>query len=287
MFKARALAAAIVAALFTALTFAALSWGVAEAAARGLNAAKLPSLLTLGNFSALEWPYRVGGVSLGVHLSFYVGLLLIALVAALITLVVVSKASPRHGSSAFFGTWMGVIIGAALAGAALYFWRVGDNVNSAAGRNDYLVETVKGMTFGGLIVGWFPAIFSWAAFKIANRKGAAALNEAQLRAEELTDTENPFDFTPGSISQARPVEPGFTYPSGDEFDDSRSYDAYATTPAKRSDESAEFTADSTDVTGEHDGMQESFYSDSRPQVQSSEEQLAYGRESKTEVKKSA
>lgn len=287
MFKARALAAAIVAALFTALTFAALSWGVAEAAARGVNATKLPSLLTVGNFSALEWPYRVGGVSLGVHLSFYVGLLLIALVAALVTLAAMRKASPRHGGSAFFGTWMGVILGAALAGAALYFWRVGDVVDSTAGRNGYLVETVKGMTFGGLIVGWFPAIFAWSAFKIANRKGAAALDDAQMRAEAQTQTENPFDFTPGSVSQARPVEPGFTYPSGDEFDDSQSYDAYATTPAKRSAESAEFTADSTDVTGEHDAMQDTMYADSRPRVDSSDEELAYGREAAPDIKKSA
>ena len=248
------MAATLTAALFTAITFAALSWGVAESAARGVDGNKLPALLTLGNFASLEWPYRVGGMSLSTHIVFYVAIVLIALFAAIVTLLASRSASPRSGASAFFGTWLGVVVGATLIGVALYFWHVGDIVGSAAGRNDYLVATVKGMAFGGLIVGWFPAIFSWSAFKVANRKGLAALAEAEAAAAGTKDAENPFDFTPGSISEQRPVEPGFTYPSGDEFDDVSAYDsqnAYSTTPEKNS--AAARFSDPTDVTGVDNG----------------------------------
>ncbi len=253
MFRARALAASLTAALFTAITFAALSWGVAESAARGVDGNKLPALLTIGNFSSIEWPYRVGGVSLSTHIFFYVAIVLLAVIAAIVTLVATRTASPRSGASAFFGTWIGVVIGATLVGAALYFFKVGGAVSSAAGRNDYLVATIKGMAFGGLIVGWFPAIFAWSAFKVANRKGLIALEEAEA-ATGARESDNPFDFTPGSISEHRPVEPGFTYPSGDEFDDVSAYDtqnAYSTTPDRNA--AADRFSDTTDVTGEDDG----------------------------------
>lgn len=250
MFRARALAASLTAALFTAITFAALSWGVAESAARGVDGNKLPALLTLGNFSVIEWPYRVGGVSLSTHISFYGAIIVLAVITAIAKLLATRTASPRSGASAFFGTWIGVVVGATLVGVALYFLKVGDAVSSSAGRNDYLVDTVKGMAFGGVIVGWFPAIFAWSAFKIANRKGLIALEEAET-ASNAGESDNPFDFTPGSIGEPRAVEPGFTYPSGDEFADAfDTQNAYSTTPDRNS--MAEQFSDATDMTGEDD-----------------------------------
>jgi len=244
------LAASLTAALFTAITFAALSWGVAESAARGVDGNKLPALLTLGNFSVIDWPYRVGGVSVKTHVLFYAAIVVLAVIAGLATLIATRTASPRSGASAFVGTWIGVVLGAALVGVALYFATVGDAVSSAAGRNDYLVDTVKGMAFGGLIVGWFPALFAWSAFKVANRKGLVALEEAEA-ASSTDESDNPFDFTPGSIAEPRAVEPGFTYPSGDEFADAfDTQNAYSTTPDRSS--MVDQFSDTTDVTGEDD-----------------------------------
>ena len=127
-------------------------------AARGVSEGRLTALLTYGNASVLQWPFIVGGVSLATHLSFYVALLIIALVAAIATTLAARSASAKGAGAAFFGTWFGVVAGAAIAGVALYYWRVGALVPNHAGRNAFFAGTLRSMTYAGLIVGWIPGL---------------------------------------------------------------------------------------------------------------------------------
>lgn len=252
MLKARSLTAAVLATLFTAAALAGASWATAAAAAQGYSQAKLPGLLTIGNFTALEWPFRTDRPPFEVHLAFYVAIAVAAIVTGLVVLTALRKASPRNAGAAFASTWLGVILGCLVAAVAIYFIRVDALAASAADRNVVLASAVQSLVLGGLLIGWVPAVFAWIGFALTNRKAAAAQQEAIDRAEGDNTDENPFDLAPGSIGDARPVEPGFTYPSGDEFHDG----SYRDTDLPR--ESSENTraahrmtfTDPTDATGE-------------------------------------
>lgn len=220
MLRARSLAPAIVAALLTAATFATASWATAEAAARGVNQGKLPALLTLSNFTGLEWPIRTDQPPATVHVTFYLAITVIALITGLVTMLTIRKTSPRNGAGAFVGTWFGTVVGAVIAAAVVYLMRVDDLAATAGDRNEVLAGLVQQFALGAIVVGWLPALLTWVAFKIANRKRAAEYAEALELAEGGSGDENPFDLAPNSVGESRPVEPGFTYPAGDYHDGS-------------------------------------------------------------------
>ncbi|QHC02059.1 hypothetical protein EK0264_18460 [Epidermidibacterium keratini] len=266
MLKARSLTAAVLATLFTAAALAGASWATAAAAAQGYSQAKLPGLLTIGNFTALEWPFRTDRPPFEVHLAFYLAIALAAIVTGLVVVAALRKASPRNGGSAFVATWLGVILGALVAAVAIYLIRVDALAASAADRNGVLAGTVQGLVLGGLLIGWVPGVFAWIGFALSNRKAAAAQQEAIDRADGDAE-ENPFDLAPGSIGDARPVEPGFTYPSGDEFSDG----SYRDTDLPRENNSEATRAahrmtftDPTDATGEDIDRHASDYGVDRP-----------------------
>lgn len=248
MYRARSLASAVVAALATAAALAGVVWAGAELAARGTSQAILPTMLTTGSFAGLEWPYRADQPATSVHVAFYVAVGLVAIVAGFVTLLATRKASPRNGAAALFGTWFGVVLGSALAALAVYFIRVDALAAEAAARNELLGSMLGRFTFGGLALGLVPALLSWATFKIANRTRAAEYVDAMDRAEGRNTDENPFDLAPGSNGEARPVEPGFTYPAGDHFHDG-SYRDTDLPPSERRTGTMTFS-DVTDATGE-------------------------------------
>lgn len=280
MLRARSLVAAIVAALLTAATFATASWATAEAAARGANLAKLPALLTAGSFTALEWPIRTDQPPAAVHVTFYLAVVVIGLVAGLATMVTIRKASPRNGAAAFVGTWFGAIFGAVIAAVIVYWMRVGDLAASAADRNEVLAGLLQQFAFGALVVGWVPALLTWVVFKLANRKRAAEYATALEAADGGAGEENPFDLAPNSNGESRPVEPGFTYPAGDYHDGSyRDVDvASGSTQVTGGDE--DFTderersrmvfTDPTDATGQDLHERANDYGYRRPAEQSDE-----------------
>lgn len=248
MYRARSLASALVAALATAAALAGVVWAGAELAARGTSQAILPTLLTTGSYAGLEWPFRADQPPTSVHVTFYVSVVLVALVAGLVTLLAARKASPRNGAAALFGTWFGVVLGSVLAALVVYFIRVDALAASAGARNEVLSSLLSRFAFGGLALGLVPALLSWAAFKIANRTRAAEYTEAMDLAEGKNVDENPFDLAPGSISDSRPVEPGFTYPAGEHYTDGSYRDADLP-PSERRTGTMTFS-DVTDATGE-------------------------------------
>lgn len=248
MYRARSLASALVAALVTAAALASVVWAGAELAARGTSQAILPTLLTTGSFAGLEWPFRADQPPTSVHVTFYVSVVLVALVAGLVTLLAARRASPRNGAVALFGTWFGVVLGCVLAALVVYFIRIDALAASAATRNEVLASLLSRFAFGGVLLGLVPALLSWAAFKIANRARAAEYAEAMDLAEGKNVDENPFDLAPGSIGDSRPVEPGFTYPSGEGYTDGSYRDADLP-PSERRTGTMTFS-DVTDATGE-------------------------------------
>ena len=248
MYRARSLASAIVATLATAAALSAAVWASAALAARGTSQSILPTLLTTGSFSGLEWPFRVDKPGTSVHVAFFVAVAVAAIVTGLVTLLVARKASPRNGAAAFAGTWFGAVLGCVLAAVAVYFIRTDALAATAGARNEVLAGLLSRFTFGGLALGLAPALLSWVTFKIANRSRAAAYREAMDLAEGRNIDENPFDLAPGSISETRPVEPGFTYPSGDGSTDGSYRDADLP-PSERRTGGMTFT-DVTDATGE-------------------------------------
>ncbi|MFV0534373.1 MAG: hypothetical protein ACK5MR_12055 [Cumulibacter sp.] len=248
MYRARSLASAIVATVITAAALAGVVWFSAVLAARGTSQAILPTLLTTNNFAGLEWPFRTDTPPTSVHVTFYVAVALVAIIAGVVTLLTTRKASPRNGASALLGTWFGVLLGSVVAAVAVYFIRVGALAPTEAARNGVLAELVRSFAFGGLLLGLVPAVLSWATFKIANRSRAAEYAAAMDLAEGRGEDENPFDLAPGSNGDVRPVEPGFTYPAGDVYDDAPYRDADLP-PSERRTPSMTFT-DVTDATGE-------------------------------------
>lgn len=248
MYRARSLASALVAALVSAAALAGVVWAGAELAARGTSQAILPTLLTTGSFAGLEWPFRVDQPPTSVHVTFYVSVVLVALVAGLVTLLAARKASPRNGAAALFGTWFGVVLGCVLAALVVYFIRIDALAASAGARNEVLASLLSRFAFGGLLVGLIPALLSWVAFKVANRSRAAEYVEAMDLADGKNVNENPFDLAPGSIGDSRPVEPGFTYPAGEHYTDGSYRDADLP-PSERRTGTMTFS-DVTDATGE-------------------------------------
>lgn len=251
MYRARSLASAIVATVATAAALTGVVWLSAVLAARGTSQAILPTLLTTNSFAGLEWPFRADQPPVAVHITFYLAVLIVALVAGLVTLLAIRKAAPRNGAAAFLGTWFGVVLGSILAAGAVYFMRVDALAASAGARNEVLATLLRGFTYGGLLLGLVPAVLSWATFKIANRQRAAKYVEAMDLAEGKNADENPFDLAPGSISDERPVEPGFTYPAGEAVHDGAYRDADLP-PSERRTGGMTFS-DVTDATGEDFG----------------------------------
>lgn len=270
MFKARSLIAAVLATLFTAAALAGASWATASAAAQGFSATKLPGLLTVGNFGALEWPFRTDNPPFEVHLAFYLGVGIIAVVTGLVVAVALRKASPRNSGAAFLSTWFGVILGALVAGVVIYFIRVDSLAADAAARNSVLIDTLRTLVFGGLLIGWLPGVFAWVGFAFANRKAAAAQQDAIDVSEGNNVDENPFDFSPGSIGEPRPVEPGFTYPSGDEFHDGSYRDSDLNDPDRNHQTHRMTFTDPTDATGEELDDRATDYGLERPSDTSEE-----------------
>lgn len=248
MYRARSLVSAIVATLATAAALAGITWGGAELAARGTKLDALPTLLTTGSFAGLEWPYRTDKPPVSVHVAFYVAVAVAALAAGIVTLLATRKASPRNGASALFGTWIGAVLGSVIAAAAVYFIRKDALAATASERNELLASMLGRFAWGGLLIGLLAGLLSWVAFKLANRTRAAEYTEAMDRADGKNVDENPFDLTPGSIGDARPVEPGYTYPSGDDSHE-RSYRDADLPPSERRTGSMTFS-DVTDATGE-------------------------------------
>lgn len=248
MYRARSLVSAIVTTAATAAALAGVTWFGAVLAARGTSQAILPTLLTTNNFAALEWPYRTDGPPPAVHVAFYVTVGLVALIAGAVTLLVARKASPRNGAAALAGSWLGVVLGSLVAAVAIYYIRLDALAPTAADRNAVLASLLRDFAFGGLLLGVVPALLSWAAFKLVNRSRAAQYAEAMDHAEGRDIDENPFDLAPGSNGDTRPVEPGFTYPAGDNFHDG-SYKDADLPPSERRTRSMTFS-DVTDATGE-------------------------------------
>lgn len=248
MYRARSLAAAIVATLATAAALASIVWAGAELAARGTSQGILPTLLTTGSFAGLEWPYRADSPATSVHVTFYVAVGLVAILAGLLTMLATRKASPRNGAAAFFGAWLGVVIGAVIAAFLVYSIRLDALAATAGARNEVLASLLGRFAFGGLVVGLVPAILAWVTFKIANRSRAAEYAAAMDLAEGRNTDENPFDLAPGSNGDTRPVEPGFTYPAGDSVHDG-SYRDSDLPPSERRTGTMTFS-DVTDATGE-------------------------------------
>lgn len=248
MYRARSLASAVVATLATGAALSTAVWAGAVLAARGTSQSILPTLLTTGSFSGLEWPFRADRPGTPVHVAFYVAVAAAAVVTGLVTLLAVRRGSPRNGAAALLGTWFGTVLGCLVAAVAVYYLRLDALAANAGARNEVLAGLLGRFAFGGMVLGLVPALLSWVAFKIANRSRAAAYTEAMDLADGRNVDENPFDLAPGSISQSRPVEPGFTYPSGDGSHDG-SYRDVDLPPSERRTGTMTFS-DVTDATGE-------------------------------------
>lgn len=216
MVRARAASTAVVTAVITLIVGVGSSYGAYQLALSNVSLSGLAGRLFIAPLSQFRWPF-LSGAAVSDYLAFAVGVLILVALAALIALIGARSASVSHGGSAvFLSTWMAVVL-AALISKVAYMFLAQDRLLGDNAKGDLVTAFYTGGAFTsvywGVLTGWIAALIAVVTFKIANRKLA--------REASSEDDGWPLSApTAGPPAGAAPTPtPGFTYPSGTNFEE--------------------------------------------------------------------
>lgn len=188
----------------------------------------LVRLLFVSPIGQIPWVFGDVDVATVRYFAFGAGLLLIAAVTALISLVGARSASVgRGGGAVFLSTWLGVLLGSLVAKIAVLLIQQDLILKNQGGSalDTYFASGVSSAIYWGLLVGWVPALFAALGFVLANAKARNALRDEQM----TLDGEGWPQYTIPAQQAANGLapEPGFTYPTSGDFQEENFDQGYA------------------------------------------------------------
>lgn len=216
MVRARAASTAVITAVITLVLGVGSSYGAYQLALSNVELSSLAGRLFIAPLSQFRWPF-LGGAAASDYLGFAVGVLILIALAALIALIGARSASVSHGGSAvFLSTWMAVVI-AALVSKVAYMFLAQDRILGDNAKGDLVTAFYTSGAFTsvywGVLTGWIAALIAVVTFKIANRKLAREASSEDDGWPLSAPTSTP------PVSAAPTPTPGFTYPSGTNFEE--------------------------------------------------------------------